>query len=151
MKRSGGMCERCKITPAVNVHHKTYANIFSERLVDLIHLCKRCHDLVHGFSDVDLKERKTKSGLEGYFGHTYLYNPDLIPMRQLQYQFHVVHALPPGRWVVQLYSVWEGSPTDLKTFTEEYLLGSDVELFATAEQWRAAYYVYDEVYWQLQR
>lgn len=52
-ERSGGICERCKIRPAVNVHHQTYERIGREELTDLIDLCRQCHDFEHGKTETD--------------------------------------------------------------------------------------------------
>src|SRR5690606_19121762 len=33
--------------PGMHLHHRTYKNLGSERLMDLVPLCPGCHDLVH--------------------------------------------------------------------------------------------------------
>ena len=41
-----GICERCGYQPwkpCLQLHHKTYENIYHEKLDDLILLCPRCH------------------------------------------------------------------------------------------------------------
>jgi hypothetical protein len=43
----GKICERCKSKKDIQVHHKTYKNIFNESLNDLEVLCKRCHMAHH--------------------------------------------------------------------------------------------------------
>jgi hypothetical protein len=45
--RAGGQCEGCGEHPASEVHHLTYANIFAERLFQLVAVCSECHRLVH--------------------------------------------------------------------------------------------------------
>jgi len=47
--RSGGLCERCgtPIGHGGDVHHRTYAHLGRERLGELEHLCRRCHERVH--------------------------------------------------------------------------------------------------------
>lgn len=59
MRRAQNYCERCSAKnpfvagrrfgrePAVDVHHKTYVNIFNEPLTDLIAVCRRCHAELH--------------------------------------------------------------------------------------------------------
>ena len=45
--RSGGFCEQCRTAKAAHVHHVTYANLGNEPLIDLLHLCKACHQRCH--------------------------------------------------------------------------------------------------------
>ena len=52
-KRSGGICERCHVRPAAEVHHKTYGNIGAERLEDLQHVCRPCHRFESAVIDWD--------------------------------------------------------------------------------------------------
>ena len=47
IRRSGGMCERCKFNDMVDVHHITYDNLAWEKLKDLIGLCRTCHKRLH--------------------------------------------------------------------------------------------------------
>lgn len=48
MRRANGICEGCQRARAVEVHHKTYENIFNEPLWDLVASCEACHRSVHG-------------------------------------------------------------------------------------------------------
>lgn len=66
-ERSLGICERCKRNRAENVHHKTYERLYQERLDDLWHLCRGCHEYVHGNSNYDPKPRR-KLYLAGKIG-----------------------------------------------------------------------------------
>ncbi len=141
VKRADGTCERCKINPGRDVHHKTYERLYKEKMSDLIFLCRRCHEFLEGHSNVDVA-RSVDAGLLGLYGHTYTEHPNRVPVRMLQYQFQVVRALPSGRWLVQLYSAWEGCPTDVVAYDESYLLGPDVVLFNTREIWISAYAEY---------
>lgn len=50
-ERSGGVCERCGLHDAENVHHKTYIRLYRELLEDLWHLCRGCHEFLHGKND----------------------------------------------------------------------------------------------------
>ena len=43
----GKQCEICGSKSNIQVHHKTYKNIFKEEPKDLILLCKRCHSKQH--------------------------------------------------------------------------------------------------------
>lgn len=51
--RSGGWCERCIEREAKQVHHLTYERIGRERLEDLQHLCKPCHEYLSAVIDDD--------------------------------------------------------------------------------------------------
>ena len=64
-RRSGGLCERCRQHNAEAVHHKTYARLYNEELTDLWHLCRGCHDYVHGRSDVEPAKREMRVYLAG--------------------------------------------------------------------------------------
>lgn len=46
-KIRGKICELCKSTSNIHVHHKTYKNLFNENMEDLQVLCKCCHSKVH--------------------------------------------------------------------------------------------------------
>lgn len=48
LARSRGLCERCRLWPAVNVHHLTYANLGNESPADLVAVCSKCHKELHG-------------------------------------------------------------------------------------------------------
>lgn len=53
MLRSGGMCERCHIDRATQVHHFTYERVGREEMDDLAAVCKSCHEFVSGRTDKD--------------------------------------------------------------------------------------------------
>ena len=40
-------CQRCDSTYILQVHHKTYKNVFKEEPEDLEVLCKNCHETEH--------------------------------------------------------------------------------------------------------
>lgn len=40
-------CERCKRVDNLEIHHKTYKNIYKEKLEDLQILCRSCHKSEH--------------------------------------------------------------------------------------------------------
>lgn len=45
-------CARCKTRDLSNdVHHVRYRNLYDVEMLDLIVLCRHCHDLVHQFLD----------------------------------------------------------------------------------------------------
>ena len=47
LKRAKGICERCKVVKAKQVHHKHYKTLYNERDKDLIALCGICHGTIH--------------------------------------------------------------------------------------------------------
>ena len=50
LKRDNNLCQDCKVTPAVDVHHLTYIHLFNERLEDLLAICRTCHVKRHRLS-----------------------------------------------------------------------------------------------------
>lgn len=58
IKHYGGTCALCSKTDNLNVHHKSYENIFNEQVPrDLIVLCQLHHQLYHE-QDKTLKQRE---------------------------------------------------------------------------------------------
>lgn len=47
LERAGERCELCNSTTRLQVHHKSYENIWREELEDVIVLCRRCHAKFH--------------------------------------------------------------------------------------------------------
>lgn len=45
--RDNHLCQECNNKPAIDVHHKTYENLYNEPLEDLISLCRECHTEIH--------------------------------------------------------------------------------------------------------
>ena len=56
----GYKCERCNSTYKLEVHHKTYKNIFHESPIDLEVLCHTCHKKHHKVQDTKPKPKKRK-------------------------------------------------------------------------------------------
>jgi hypothetical protein len=48
LKRAGGMCEGCLQDRATQIHHTTYAHFGDELMFELLALCRRCHEKIHG-------------------------------------------------------------------------------------------------------
>jgi len=46
-KKYGRVCSECNSTEKLCVHHKTYENIFNEKVEDLQILCWICHEKLH--------------------------------------------------------------------------------------------------------
>ncbi len=46
--RAQGICEGCRESQAVDVHHLTYSDVGEEFLFQLAALCRKCHDRWHG-------------------------------------------------------------------------------------------------------
>lgn len=47
LTRAGGLCEGCRESAAVHVHHTTYAHAGNELLFELVALCHACHQIAH--------------------------------------------------------------------------------------------------------
>jgi len=45
--KAGSKCAVCNSINSLNVHHKTYENLYHEKEEDLICLCKKCHSKFH--------------------------------------------------------------------------------------------------------
>ena len=45
-KRDKGQCQICLAQDGLEVHHKTYKNLYHEPLSDLIALCRDCHEAI---------------------------------------------------------------------------------------------------------
>jgi hypothetical protein len=56
----GKKCAECKRTKHLHIHHKTYENVFNEKLEDVIVLCEIHHAKIHGINIVKPKEKKKK-------------------------------------------------------------------------------------------
>ena len=52
----GHCCGRCGNKYNIEIHHKTYRNIFNETLSDVIPLCDKCHNHAH------ILKRRNKGG-----------------------------------------------------------------------------------------
>ena len=73
---TGGMCENCKINPAIDVHHLVFQNeadkngtikkkgltFKKNEKANLMNLCEKCHDEIHK-SNKKLKKTKTTNGI----------------------------------------------------------------------------------------
>jgi len=67
LKRAKGICERCKIMKAKQVHHKHYKTLYNERDKDLIALCGICHGTIHNkISDEQIEVIVDKMMLQIY-------------------------------------------------------------------------------------
>lgn len=49
LNRDKYTCQECGSQERLEVHHKTYKNIFNEPNEDLVTLCNRCHTMEHSF------------------------------------------------------------------------------------------------------
>jgi hypothetical protein len=58
--KRGKVCERCKSTQDIHVHHKHYKTLFNERLIDLEVLCQRCHFNHHNQLKNNKKQKNKK-------------------------------------------------------------------------------------------
>jgi 5-methylcytosine-specific restriction endonuclease McrA len=48
LKKDDYRCSKCGFPYRLQVHHRTYKRLGRERLTDIITLCRRCHEEVHG-------------------------------------------------------------------------------------------------------
>ena len=55
-------CERCDSTNRLEVHHKTYKNLFNESPKDLELLCHKCHSNHHKIQDSKPKRKHKHPG-----------------------------------------------------------------------------------------
>ena len=53
------VCQKCRSTSNLNVHHKKYRELFDVKLSDLKTLCGRCHDKEH--KKINKKKNKKKN------------------------------------------------------------------------------------------
>jgi hypothetical protein len=60
--RSGGKCEHCRVAEGTETHHTTYIRKYREKLEDLMHVCRECHEFLSGHGTVDPALRQEKSG-----------------------------------------------------------------------------------------
>jgi 5-methylcytosine-specific restriction endonuclease McrA len=47
LERAGHRCQVCAATEPLTVHHNSYANLGKEPAVDVVVLCRPCHDRFH--------------------------------------------------------------------------------------------------------
>ena len=67
----GGKCERCESTYRLEVHHKSYKNLFNEGLADLELLCHSCHSKEHKKVKKPKKKGKYKQYASKVFKNLY--------------------------------------------------------------------------------
>lgn len=48
LKKDNFTCQRCGRKTNLQIHHKTYKNIYKEQMEDLVTLCGKCHKKEHG-------------------------------------------------------------------------------------------------------
>ena len=56
LKRDEYRCRICNSELRLQVHHRTYKDLWHERQVDLITICKACHTLFHERSKLQKKK-----------------------------------------------------------------------------------------------
>lgn len=47
----GTTCQLCESSKNLQVHHRTYKNIFKELMEDLMIVCEACHKKIHGIKE----------------------------------------------------------------------------------------------------
>ena len=53
LKFYGNRCYYCGSEQELQVHHRSYARLGSEKMKDLLVLCKLCHQNLHGMNEID--------------------------------------------------------------------------------------------------
>jgi hypothetical protein len=48
LERDARLCQACRNAEATQVHHLTYERVFNEALFDLVSVCQKCHETIHG-------------------------------------------------------------------------------------------------------
>lgn len=56
-RASGKVCERCRASECLQIHHLRYRLIYDVGLGDLQVLCRRCHQITHGLSGSTVSKR----------------------------------------------------------------------------------------------
>jgi len=82
---------------------------------------------------------KRTSGLIGLFGHTYVPDPERPGKKTIEYQFRIIRRMAGDRWVAELFSFWDGRPTEVRVYAEAFLLGDDVKLYVSQDEWHNAH------------
>lgn len=148
LRRDNFTCRYCgKGSPEVTLHLDhviPHSKGGEDNEANLVTACERCNfgkgASVDVVPPVQRPAEQSTGGLVGMFGHTY------VPSEtgpNLKYQFFVIRRVSETRFAVQLFSWIDGSPTEVEVWTEDYLCGSDVKLYATKEDWLYAYEKYD--------
>jgi len=84
------------------------------------------------------RKRRRTEGLIDLFGHTYIPDQEDPEHQVIQNQFQIIRRMRGDRYVVQLFSWLDGGPTEVVVMTEAELLGPNVKLYATEENWHTA-------------
>ncbi len=58
-ERCGGICEACKANDMTATHHITYRNLGDEKPWQLLGVCERCHETIHGIRRIPDGKPKT--------------------------------------------------------------------------------------------
>jgi hypothetical protein len=56
LKEAKYRCQLCNKDSKLSVHHRTYDNVFHEKLSDLIALCEKCHEKFHSEIPIQMLE-----------------------------------------------------------------------------------------------
>ena len=80
-----------------------------------------------------------KTSLAGLVGHTYVPDEQQPDRMRMQFQFEIIRPVPPGRWLVQLFSFMDGRPTNVVVYPESFLLGETVKLYLSHDEWHYAH------------
>ena len=67
-------CEKCKTTLSLDVHHKSYGNLYDVLVKDLQTLCRKCHDLEHSKKSKKKERSKNLRFCSDSSGYNILYH-----------------------------------------------------------------------------
>ena len=57
--RDNWTCQKCHEQRASDIHHLTYVRIFRERMEDLMAVCRKCHEELHGIERASVFKQST--------------------------------------------------------------------------------------------
>lgn len=72
----GKECGRCGNRHRLEIHHRTYRNIYNETLSDVIVLCKHCHKSAHKIKNRNKAGKFSRSRNAFYIKSPVTYYPD---------------------------------------------------------------------------
>ena len=65
MSYAGGRCQTCNASPSednpLEVHHRHYRTVGNERPIDLVALCRQCHQLIHENRPIDGRQIRIRN------------------------------------------------------------------------------------------
>lgn len=125
------ICERCKSVNNIQVHHKTYKNIFNEPLDDLEVLCKPCHMSHHKIENEKRLDKNTKQKSKKKKRKSYTPPPKGTVLRKYQRAKppkKIIELLNKGfsiQSIAKLKSLYIYDVLDMKRYWVKHLGGKE--------------------------